>query len=174
MVQRNEIAGLLIAVALGATIAGCGKNERPWREFSSPECKFKVLLPDDPVQDVKRSKLETHTFATRTAHSQFTIICLMMDAEGIKAKSPDEWIDIFRDGMLKTKGSKLAGEKPISLKSRNQEYVGREFEVRQAGQKGVGRVYILNDRTLALQMVDLDGKTQPEDVQKFFDSLSVE
>jgi TonB family protein len=178
------------------TVAGCwsvclsqGKilvpsaDSNDWKEFSSPEGRFSVLLPGTPI--AKTNELQTsagrmidYVFTLKLAESFYQVSYLdylnYSDDEEFARKA----LDAGRDGMVaRNKGTKILGEKQITISG----FPGREFLILQDQFSfGIMRTLIVHGRIYEVAMLVLTDiafkkgrpSLQTEDRTDLFQSIS--
>ena len=205
MVQRT----LLVALALIWLLAGCGGTPEPdalppptqppretpaptdtpaptaapevaWKEFTSEEGGFAVLMPSEPVEQTQPASTpdssENHMFMARhgeTAAFAVAYTDLPEDVASVEPEAIQDILDLGRDGALASMGGTLLAEEVISLEG----FPGRHIEFSlpeerfPGGGQGVLRVYLVGSR--AYQVLALAARDQlaAEDVDRFLSSF---
>lgn len=132
-------------------------DESGWKEISSAEGRFTVLMPGTPSEDKKEG-----SFTAKTQSGVFTVAYKDF-AEEVSQTTPDELLEQVSQG-LATDGSKLLSKRKISLSG----YPGREVKYEDSDKLvGIIRIYLVKER-LYLNIVI---PSTAEDTNKFFDSF---
>jgi hypothetical protein len=132
--------------------AAAGGGARPaWREFTSPEGRFSVLLPEEPLREQEGN---AHKFSLAAAGGQ--IVYLVSGerlAEGALDGDPKAVLAQFGQGPGSQPGSKYTGRKDIALgKNPGVEY---EEESNWDGRAmhTVGRAYVVGGNLYQLAVI---------------------
>jgi hypothetical protein len=164
---------ILLIFVLIPLLACKGAN---WKEFTSQEGGFSVLLPGQPK--VERQTTETAVgplaFTMHTVELSFGSIAYIASyndyppsliADGDK----NAILDGVVEGALGSKAN-LKKSDPISIDG----HPGREFTgTVKDGYEYTSRAYLVNQRLYQLNIVSTPGKVPAEDKRKYFDSFKL-
>jgi len=164
---------ILLIFVLVPLLACKGAN---WKEFTSQEGGFSVLLPGQPK--VERQTTETAVgplaFTMHTVELGFGSIAYIASyndyppsliADGDK----NAILDGVVEGALGSKAN-LKKSDPISIDG----HPGREFTgTVKDGYEYTSRAYLVNQRLYQLNIVSTPGKVPAEDKRKYFDSFKL-
>jgi hypothetical protein len=165
--MNRRVAGVVFLVAL--LPAGCG-GSLEWKEVSSADGRFKVLMPAEPAKGsvAEEPPVGPLTLTTYTApHKGDSFFLGWAD---LPPKPPFDTADLLK-GVAKRYEAEVKGSKPITL----QDNPGREFDLETAkGRKIVGRLYVVKNRLYELLVIG-DGANAPhsEEAQKYFGSFKL-
>ncbi len=149
-------------------------NPKAWKEFSSQEGFFSVLLPGTPAQQSQKinttaGPLDYFTYALQTGLASYFIAYVDFpevpdDASGVK-----KILDGGRDGALAIANGKLIAEAEISLKG----IPGRALTIEGANALIKARVYLAGLRLYILMMVtNKEQAASPESVKLYEATVS--
>lgn len=181
----------LLSLALLLTAAGCNKPSSgeqssssadaaaaaPWKEFSSPEGRFSVLMRGNPKQeksqiDKPEGKIETVSYLTSTPEGRAYSVAYSDYPEAwVKTKSPADLLDGARDGAVNRIRGELLSEQKINIQGAPARELfiigmGEALTVRARLLTIDGRLYVLQ----ALTVGPLHNVPDP-DADRFFDSF---
>ena len=123
-------------------------NESAWKELSSAEGRFSILLPGTPQARVDENqtsvgKVAMHVWALRTGTASYYVMYLDFPTYSDDDSFVKKALDSGRDGMLaKDKEWELLAEDQISLGG----FSGREFVITDHVGFGVFRAYVVKGR----------------------------
>jgi hypothetical protein len=165
-------------VLLVVAVAGCSMaaDDQPqWKEFTSKEGQFKVLMPGKPEQ----KKLETESdFGKGMLHMNTVELDKMMYGANycdfpakIKEIPRKKVFDSSRDGAVENLKGKLASEKDIKLG----DHAGRELHIDVAGGKQLfrARVYLVDQRLYQVVVFGSKEAATSKAADKFLDSFQL-
>jgi hypothetical protein len=162
----------ILALLALVFVTGCGTPE--FRDFSSPEGRFKVQMPGDPqVQSQTTAGIEAKLFVLDAGSHAYTVAYsdLPMGAHEPAAMIKTR-LDGARDGFVRSVGGQLKKSSEITLQ---QEYPGREFQA-DVPQKGISmrvRVYLVGPRLYQAIVGGSESWIYSEDANRFIDSFAV-
>ena len=115
----------------------CGRDNGagPWKEFTSKEGGFTVLMPGTPKEQTQKfatqvGDIEAKMFQLEAKPGQAYVMAYADYPEAVVKKSnPDKILDGARDGAAKKINGKVASEKKITL----EKHPGREVEIEGPG-----------------------------------------
>ena len=147
-----------------------------WKEFTSQEGGFSVLLPGQPK--IERQTTETAVgplaFTMHTVELSFGSVAYVASYNDYPPSliSDDEKnaiLDGVVEGALGPKAN-LKKSEPISIDG----HPGREFTgTVKDGYEYTSRTYLVNQRLYQLNVVSTPGKVPAEDKRKYFDSFKL-
>lgn len=178
----------LLALALLLAASGCNKSSSgeqasssasaaTWKEISSPEGRFSVLLLQNPKQEKSQTtrpdgKIETVTYLAATPEGRAYSVAYSDYPEAwVKSKSPDETLDSARDGAVaRIKGNLLSEQKVTMDGAAGRELFivgdGEPLTVQARMTMVEGRLYVLQ----ALSVGAVHNVPDP-DADRFFNSF---
>jgi hypothetical protein len=145
-----------------------------WKEFSSEEGRFKVLMPGEP----KAYQLDTESDFGKGKLNMFRVmagetgyVANYSDfPEAIKKQPLKQVFDSSRDGAIANLSGKLATEKDIKLG----DHPGRETLIDVSGKAMFrAKVYLVGRRMYQVVMVGSKEAVSSKDAEKFFDSFKL-
>jgi hypothetical protein len=178
----------ILALALLLAASGCNKSSSGeqtssagstagWKELSSPEGRFSVLLLANPKQEKSQiskpeGKIDTVSYLAATPEGRAYSVAYSDYPEAwVKTKSPDEMLDGARDGAVARIKGNLLSEQKITIDGA----AGRELFIVGDGEPLTvqarlltidGRLYVLQ----ALSVGALHNVPDP-DAERFFTSF---
>ena len=169
----SRIATLVVLVVPLIATIGCKKGAQ-FKEFSSAEGRFKVLMPGAPKEQaqaagpitMKNFMIEEKDGAYMASFAELPIAANEPDA------MTQQRLDGSRDGALRNTNAKLKKESKITLAGK---YPGREIEADLPGGKGIvrARVWIVNQRLYMVQVIGTAAWASSNDANKFLDSFTL-
>lgn len=164
MLKRINSATIFVlacALAVGAV------QSAEWIKFSPVGAGFSVLMPAKPGEEIKSSDDFTSHLFSITTDKAIYLAGYGEYAPSIKL-SADAELTLNRDKFLKGLNANLLASKQITLDGRP----GLEFtgESEQASFKS--RVYLSGNRVYQVAVAVLSGKTDYENVDRFFASFA--
>jgi hypothetical protein len=164
----------LAVVLLIALLTGC--QQVTWKEFSSSEGRFSVLMPGTPSE--KTSKVNTEvgpvdmfSFRVTQEDSGYDVNYNDYPDAVVEASDAGSMLDGARDGIVSSLQGKLLTEFIISLDG----YPGRDIRVEGPdGEHTVRtRLYLVDNRLYQLTVVTPKEDSFSKDVAKFLDSFEL-
>jgi hypothetical protein len=152
---------LVIALLVG----GCGKPE--WKEFSSPEGKFKVLFPGAPKSETRPAgplTLKAHAVELRDG-------VYVVSYADLPPGNPFDYSASIR-GMAAPWGGKVLSETDVTVEGTR----GKGFEMEVTNpRKGyaTGRIVVISGRLYQIFALGNNMRASEPDVQKFLDSFKL-
>jgi hypothetical protein len=165
----KRVAGVVVLVALAA--AGCGGNSLEWKEVTSQDGGFKVLMPPGAAKlaaeeepPVGRITLTTYT-VKQNGDGYFVAWA------DLPPKPPFEPDDFLKGIAKRYDNAAVKSSKAVIL----QDNPGREFELEtEKGRKVVGRLYVVKDRLYELIVIgDAAKPPASEPAQRFLGSFKL-
>ena len=171
--MRVRLAVPLIVVALLATAAGAAQDE--WKEFTSPEGRFRILLPGKP--ELQKQAVNTplgpqDLYLHRAVGSPHSYVVIYTDnpEAALKDTGRDRFLDDVRDGFMKSIRGKLVAEKKAMLDSNP----GKEILIEVPGGVNVAsRLCLVKNRMYQLVVIGPKEKAAAPEVTRFFDSFKL-
>jgi hypothetical protein len=151
---------------------GCRKVE--FKEFSSPEGRFKVEFPGTPKKTNQQAagiKMTTYTVEEKNG----AYVVAFADApipSGETEAQLRKRLDGARDGMVGNVGGKLTSESDLTLKDK---YPGREVKADIPSKKGAlrARVYIVDGRLYQVMVIGTSSWITSAEATRFLDSFAL-
>ena len=142
-----------------ASVAHAPAQTAEWTKFSSPEGRFVVLVPDEPVGDEQSKvtpvgKVLMHFFTTRSETGVFIVAYADYAISDVKRE-----LDANRDSFLKGMKATLVSESDIKLQGNP----GREIKAARDQLSIRSRIYLVGKRYY--QAVAITPATLPGDVE---------
>lgn len=169
---------LVLVLSLSvALLAGCQKFS--WKDFSSPEGKFSVLMPGTPQNHTQAlntpiGPVTTYAFVYSNKDAAFGVSYTDYPEALMQGLDAQKILDGARNGQLSAKsGSTLISESPISLNS----YPGREVQMTTPEGDGKHAVrnhmYMVNNRLYQVMVVMPRDELFSKNAVKFMDSFKL-
>ena len=144
-----------------------------WRSLEAPDGTFSVSLPGDAVKEDKPTKSVTggsfisHTFKARASKGA-AYGCSWWEDPSLKGRTAEQILDTARDGGLSSSNGKMLGEKRLTV----QGHPARDIRA-IAGRNAAydNRLVVVGDRLYTLLVVDVSGKRDNVNIERFFHSL---
>lgn len=178
LVLGGGVAALFWSGILGTKGKGAAGAIIPpgWQELSSPEGRFRVLMPGTPTRQKRKMSspvgdVHDTAFILDTADRSIMVSYADFDAPHQKAASLDNIISQARDATLESfQGAGLMTEKAITL----QGYSGREVLI-DIPRQGIAyfRWYAVKRRMYVLGMIGIKSTPPEAEVSRFFDSFQL-
>lgn len=172
------VLALLVFVGLWILNAIKSPESEEWREFSSSEGGFSVLMPGDPTKKIETvntmfGPIDTPVFSLVQKDAIYAVTYCEYPATLVQASTPDAILDnVFNS--VKASG-KLIGESIISLNG----CPGRELEVELEPEESDVlvtmkiRMFMIDNRICRAMVATPKGRATSEDAMKFLDSFKV-
>lgn len=181
---------LLFTLSFGC-VAQAGAQDSPavneydskaWKEFSSRDGGFSVLLPGTPVAHTQTSeydggKVEAHVFAWRGTYSGYGVTYFDVPRGGDGTKTASDFLAGGVDAVARQAGAQLLERKDVNLG----EYPGQYYRVRAAtGLVMLGKMFAVKNRLYMLNVSmtdkgapDLILKSRERNAATFLDSFKL-
>jgi len=167
---------VLTVAAFALLLVSCGKKdssvEDPWKEFTSREGKFSVIMPGEPTYTTqtaptKEGMVQIHMFLI--GHGVMAYGIIYNDVPGAIA-DVQKYLDERRNGAVLTSKGTLISEKKISIEG----HPGREIKLKTAdNMQYTGRLYFIDGRFYQV-IVTAPAEVNAEAVSaKFLDSFKL-
>jgi len=167
--MKTPVAGVVLLVALSA--AGCGGNELDWKEVTSQDGGFKVLMPPgadkfSAEEEPPVGKITLTTYTVKQKGDGY-----FMAWADLPPKPPFDPEEFLKGIQKRYDNAEKKNSKAITL----QDNPGLEFELETAkGRKVVGRLYVVKNRLYELIVIGDGAKSPASDAaQKFFASFQL-
>jgi hypothetical protein len=167
--MKTPVVGVVLLAALSA--AGCGGNSLEWKEITSQDGGFRVLMPPgaarlsaDEEPPVGKITLTTYT-VKQNGDGYF------VGWADLPPKPPFDPEDFVKGVAKRYDNAEVRSSKAVTL----QDNPGREFELETPKtRKVVGRLYVVKNRLYELIVIG-DGSRPPAsaEAQKFFSSFQL-
>lgn len=172
-------------VIVAATILGIAlflqrdqlTGEVNWKEFSSEEGRFSVLLPRTPRQttetvDAPSGEIDEHTFTT--IYGDTTYVVSYSDyPQSLTSGDTRAVLDALRDSAVTGFSGKLLSERSISLNG----HPGRELEIQVSDDSGTViaqlRIFLVRNRLYYLYTIIPEERSSSPSVDKFLNSFKL-
>jgi len=163
-----------ITMAL-VTLVGC--QQGTWKEFSSTEGAFLVLMPGTPTMDKQTAStavgpIDSFTFTLEETDGIYTVSYADYPEDIVRQNEPDDMLDSVRTGAIGSiEGSRLLNESSILFG----EYPGRDLEIEAPDGKSTLhiRAILVDNRLYSLMVVSIGKQPSTSDIQKFFESFTL-
>jgi hypothetical protein len=167
--MKTTVAGVALLVALAA--AGCGGNELEWKEVTSPDGGFKVLMPpgaskQNADEEPPLGKITLTTYTVKQKGDGY-----FLGWADLPPKPPFDPEDFLKGVAKRYDNAEKKSSKAITFRDNP----GLEFELETPkGRKIVGRLYVVKNRLYELIVIG-DGSRPPAsaEAQKFFGSFQL-
>lgn len=172
--MRRNLSGWSIVLAL---FVGCLANAvgAAWKEFTSKEGGFSVLMPGTPkhTKDNLPAELVQHSFMLQLDGDHVTYLVAYIDYPKPALGSADKIkkrMDVSRDGLVQPMKGKVQDEKTISLKG----HPGRSFTTKLPdGGTWPIRIYAVKQRIYQLAVMNDKGHGSSKEALKFLESFTL-
>jgi hypothetical protein len=183
--MRRAVRLLVLGVLVAAGTAYADNVPQPppeglWKEFSSQDGRFSVLLPGSPKQTSENmvthfGVVEAKMFILRGPEQSFYAVAYMDYPRDALAKhTTDELLDRARDASVKKVKGKLAGEAKITLGGNPGREVKIEAPTKSGGQSVTMRLVFAKERLYQAIVVFPKGKEDAGEEKRFFESFKLE
>lgn len=165
----------LLAVGFIALLPGCGKREAKkdtWKEFTSKEGGFSVLMPKQPVKRKQTAPsdagpINVYMFTVNMGVVDYGV--MYHDIQG-KVTDPESSLDAARDGAVKSARGVLMTEKEISLDGNP----GREIRIKARDNIiYTARIYLVRQRFYQTMVTVPEGVDVTRAARRFMDSFKL-
>jgi hypothetical protein len=175
---RVLIVGLALPLVLiAAKTKDKEKGTAAWKEFTSKEGGFVVLMPGVPVEDKKALRLPSgpadlnlYVVERKKEETAYIVAYCELPETVLKNGTDENRLDYAQKRAVASTKGKLAGEKKIKLGT----YPGRElrFEVEGKGEVRQ-RIYAAREKVYQLMVAGPKEMTDSKDADKFFQSFKL-
>ncbi|MBN1811315.1 MAG: hypothetical protein JXA14_05735 [Anaerolineae bacterium] len=153
-------------------------GEASWKEFTSEEGRFSILLPRTPRQttetvDTPVGEIDERSFTV--IHGSITYIVSYSDypQNVLSAGDPQAILDSFSDSAVTSIEGKLLSERSISLDG----YLGRELKIKIADDSDTAiaqiRIYLVGNRLYYIYTLAPEERASSPSVDKFLNSFKL-
>jgi len=156
----------ILAVFLAVLGAGCGNRGLEWKEFSSPDGGYRLLMPGTP-------KGETRAQGGVTVNAQTVELkdgAFLVSYTDLPAGTPFN-SDAAIQGMATTYQGKVLSQADYAIGGKPGK--GFELEINQPKGFAVGRMAVVDNRLYQLLVIGANRRATDSEVQKFFDSFEL-
>jgi hypothetical protein len=166
---------VLISIAAGSACLHAD-DQAEWKEFTSKEGHFKVVMPGTPKQQQFDTESDfgkgvLHMNSVQAGKTIYGANYCDFPAEIRKAPIKKVY-DSSRDGAVANLEGKLVGEKEITLGK----YPGREIQIEVAGGKQLfrARVFLVEQRLFQVVVMGTKEAAISKEADKFLDSFKLD
>ena len=165
--MNRRVAGVVFLAALFGP--GCGGGLE-WKEVSSTDGRFKILMPAEPAKGTAPEEPPFGPITLTTYTLQYKGDGFFVGWADLPPKPPFDTEDLLK-GIAKRYEAEVKNSKPLTF----QDNPGREFDLETAkGRKIVGRLYVVKNRLYELIVIGEGGNAPHSDeAQKFFGSFQL-
>lgn len=165
--MTRRVAGVVFLAAL--LPAGCG-GSLEWKEVSSSDGRFKVLMPAEPSKGSATEEPPVGPLTLTTYTVQHKGDDFFAGWADLPPKPPFDTQDLLK-GVAKRYEAEVKNSKEITL----EDNPGREFDLESGkGRKIVGRLYVVKNRLYELTVAGEGSKAPASaEAQKFFGSFKL-
>ncbi len=167
--MNRRVGGVVVLVALAA--AGCGGNTLEWKEVTSQDGGFKVLMPPGAAklhaeEEPPVGKITLNTYTVKQNGDGYFV-----GWADLPAKPPFDPAEFLKGVAKRYDNSEVKASKEVTFR----DSPGREFELETAkGRKVLGRLYIVKNRLYELIVIGEGSQAPPSaEARKFFDSFGL-
>ena len=171
--MRTKYLVLFLVVFMSSAV---NSQEPTWKEFSSPEGRFSVLLPGTPTKTTQKVNsdlgvITLYLFTFNQENISYNVTCSDYPESIFKIKSIDKFLDDYRDGAVAGVRGKLVSETKISLGT----YPGREviIEVNDGRILACIRFYMVKTRLYQVSVATQKENPQLTNVTRFLESFKL-
>ena len=171
----------LIFFAVGAFQGSVGyavlyatpQSTAQWREYTSPEGKFSILLPGAPTTGYRpigkgSSSSVTYVVNLQNPDSAYIIAYFDVPYRVANPKATEKLLDDTRDRVVDMYSLKLEDEQKIS----HQNYPARSLNMRdQGGKRFLTRIVLVKQRVYHVSLVPYNSGYNVRDIDKYFESF---
>lgn len=148
-----------------------------WKEFTSEEGRFSILMPRTPRQTVETVDTpvgEIDEYAFTVIHGNITYIARYSDyPRNVLTNDPQAILDAFRNSAVASVEGKLLDERSISIDG----YLGRELKIKIADDADTAivqiRIYLVGNRLYYIYTLAPEERASSPSVDKFLDSFKL-
>jgi hypothetical protein len=163
----------IVIFATASLTVGCNKpkaiSASLWREYTSPEGRFSVLLPGEPTP----SEVAGGFKGVKATIPEPLINFVVYYSDSPTKPNPQKYFDNFKNEIMPKEfaRAKLVREADIQINGNP----GHEFILLMTDTNGFlfRRIYFVGNRLYILSVAGSGWKDQTPDSQKFFDSFKV-
>jgi hypothetical protein len=153
-------------------------GEAGWKEFTSGEGRFSILLPRTPRQttetvDTPVGEIDEHSFTV--IHGNITYIVSYSDypQNVLSTGDPQAILDSFSDSAVTSIEGRLLSERSISLNG----YLGRELKIKIADDPDTTiaqiRIYLVGNRLYYIYTLAPEDRASSPSVDRFLNSFKL-
>jgi hypothetical protein len=165
---------LLALAASVFLLAGCLQS---WKEYSSNEGKYSVLMPGTPTNQTRNMNTPTGSitlYASALENNDTGYVVTYNDIPESLSQvlTPELLLQSIRKSAVSNVQGKLVDDQPITLASK---YPGREIQVEIQDGKRVfrNRMYIVGNRLYQVVFAGTKDEIFSKDANKFLDSFKI-
>jgi hypothetical protein len=152
-------------------------GEANWREFTSEEGRFSILVPRTPRETTETvetpvGEIDEHSFIV--IHGSITYIASYSDyPQNVLTSDPQAVLDAFRNSAVTSVDGKLLSERSISING----YLGRELKIKIADDSDTAivrlRIYLVGNRLYYIYTLALEERASSSSIDKFLNSFKL-
>ena len=161
--------GMLILV-----LSGCQRVT--WKEFSSKEGRFSVLVPGTPSEQTQKldtgvGAIDLHFFVAEQDGFQYLVSYNDYPDAMVREADADKVLDGARDGVVANVQGRLLNEVKVWLAN----YPGRELRIRipEGRQAMRTRLYFVGNRLYQVGVLSAEDGAAADEVSKFLNSFKL-
>ena len=173
----RKLVVMMTAVFFSFFIFVAGAASATWKEFSSSEGSFSILMPGEPTEqtktvNTKAGAIDLHLFIFQQKNVAYFVSYVEYQEELVQANNAEKLLDGARDGAVSNVQGKLLNEVSISL----EKYPGREIRIQVPDGKHTiqTRMYLVKNRLYQVMIVTPKEDSFSKDVTKFLDSFKLQ
>lgn len=165
----------IVAWFVALSLSGC-YPELDWREISSAEGRFAVLLPGKPREAARSlntaaGEVDMHMTATEAMGWQFGVAWADFPAAAVR--EPERLIDAQRDALLRNTAGRVLAEKPAPLGSRHGRLVVAEGRAGDTAVALHARFVVDGVRLYQVAATGAKGGVDQTGIETFLDSFKL-
>lgn len=162
--MKFRMLGPLTAAFFLCFLSGCGGVE--FKEFTSPEGKFSILMPANPEKKTQDVLGQTMVAYGKNVRNGAYVVGYFDVPAGVPVSLPGA-----AQGAANTAAGKVTTEREFTFEGNK----GLEFEAETTKPKGYvsGRVIVINNRFYQLLAMGNNARLTDGDVQKFLTSFKL-
>jgi hypothetical protein len=147
-----------------------------WKEFTSSEGRFSVLMPGTPTDQAQKVNspvgvIDLHVFVVEQSGAQYLVAYNDYPDAMVKTGDPEKVLDGARNGIVANVRGRLLSEVKITL----QQFPGRELKVMvpDGAQMMQTRLYFVKNRLYQVGAVTSEADASSKDIPKFLESFKL-
>jgi hypothetical protein len=152
-----------------------GEKLAPWSEYRSDKGNFKVLLPDQPKEQISTQQTAAGEVKTTINMVEAGDVAVGvgyndLPPDAVRDQDSTVLLENGRDGAVKNINGKLISDKLVALGA----YPGLEFSAEvQQDYRYLARIYLIKDRLYQLVFLAPQDQIDDATVARFFDSFEL-
>ena len=156
-------------------VAGCQRVT--WKEFSSKEGRFSVLVPGTPSEQTQNldtgvGAIDLHFFIVEQDGFQYLVSYNDYPDAMVREADADKVLDGARDGVVANVQGRLLNEVKVWLA----DYPGRELRIRipEGRQTMRTRLYFVGNRLYQVGVLSAEDSAAADEISKFLNSFKLQ